>query len=58
VYAVSPETVGGCRPQRLLPYVRAAGFDVVHHRVVQGDRSGVLGMMNSEVLVAVPGPAR
>ena len=55
---MSPETVGGCRPQRLLPYVRAAGFDVVHHRVVQGDRSGVLGMMNSEVLVAVPGPAR
>ena len=54
MYAVSRETVGGCRPQRLLPYVRAAGFDVVHYSVVQGDRSGVLGMMNSEVLVAVP----
>lgn len=51
---MSRETVGGCRPQRLLPYVRAAGFDVVHYSVVQGDRSGVLGMMNSEVLVAVP----
>ena len=49
------ETVGGCRPQQLVPYLEDAGFHVHERHVIQGDRKSFLGYMNNEVIVAKPG---
>ncbi|KAK3288927.1 hypothetical protein CYMTET_3614 [Cymbomonas tetramitiformis] len=46
------EIVGGCRPQKLAPYLEKAGYRIKESYIVQGDRSGLLGFMNSEVLIA------
>ena len=46
VFRLSPKTVGGCRPIRLLPFLEANAWTIAHHRVVS--RFGVA----SEVVVA------
>eukprot|EP00240_Pyramimonas_obovata_P012563 CAMPEP_0118956844 /NCGR_PEP_ID=MMETSP1169-20130426/61791_1 /TAXON_ID=36882 /ORGANISM="Pyramimonas obovata, Strain CCMP722" /LENGTH=254 /DNA_ID=CAMNT_0006904893 /DNA_START=673 /DNA_END=1437 /DNA_ORIENTATION=- len=48
------EIVGGCRPQRLAPYLEEAGFEVREQRIIQGDQRSFVGCMNNEVVVATP----
>jgi SAM-dependent methyltransferase len=52
VHALRPEWVGGCRPLRLLGYLRDGNWQVEHHRIITA--WGV----SSEVVVARPREAR
>lgn len=49
LYALRPQTLGGCRPVRLSTMLRA-GWDIQHHAVVT--RHGI----TSEIIIAMPGP--
>lgn len=51
LHSTAPSVVGGCRAQRLEPYLVAAGFDVVERRAVSGPLMGLFPLA-SEVLVA------
>lgn len=53
VYRVKPRVVGGCRPQRLEPYLKAKGWTVV--RTARTRPTGFPWMM-SEVICARPPP--
>ena len=45
IHAVRPQTVGGCRPQDLVPYL-GSDWTVVDLKIVPG------GLMRSQVIVA------
>ena len=53
-HAITPETVGGCRTQELIPYAEAAGLQVVSRDVVcaGGRLRDPLSLLCSEVLIA------
>jgi hypothetical protein len=48
VHAIRPESVGGCRPLRMVPFLDESRWDVLHREIVR-----VWGVP-SEVLIASP----
>jgi len=53
LYRFARKTVGGCRPQRLVPYLESRGWEVI--KVVETLPSG-FPWMASEVIAARPPP--
>ena len=46
IYAVRPQTVGGCRPQDIVPYLTGPGWDVSTVQTIPGS------LLRSQLVVA------